>query len=88
VIDVTAVSIRVQWIRGFNGGFEQTFTIRYTDVVSEVVKEKSGIEDKVVGSGQMITDDIEPETKYQLQIFADNSQGQVVGDKVSTVTPG
>ncbi|KAK2139235.1 hypothetical protein LSH36_1917g00028 [Paralvinella palmiformis] len=92
VIDVTAVSIRVQWIRGFNGGLDQTFTIRYTDVVSGVVKEKSGIEDRVVGSGQMITDDItdgiEPETKYQLQIFADNSQGQVVGDKVSAVTPG
>ncbi|KAK2139284.1 hypothetical protein LSH36_1889g00004 [Paralvinella palmiformis] len=92
VIDVTAVSIRVQWIRGFNGGLDQTFTIRYTDVVSGVVKEKSGIEDKVVGSGQMITDDItdgiEPETEYQLQIFADNLQGQVVGDKVSAVTPG
>ena len=92
MIDVTAVSIRVQWIRGFNGGFEQTFIIRYTDVVSGVVKEKSGIEDKVVGSGQMITDDItdgiEPETEYQLQIFADNLQGQVVGDVVSTITPG
>jgi len=35
-----------------------------------------------------ITDGIEPETEYQLQIFADNSQGQVVGDKVSAVTPG
>ena len=92
MIDVTAVSIRVQWIRGFNGGLYQTFTIRYTDVVSGVVKEKSGIEDRVVGSGQMITDDItdgiEPETEYQLQIFADNSQGQVVGNVVSTVTPG
>ena len=92
MIDVTAVSIRVQWIRGFNGGLKQTFTIRYTDVVRGVVKEKSGIEDKVVGSGQMITDDItdgiEPETEYQLQIFADNSQGQVVGNVVSTITPG
>ena len=70
MIDVTAVSIRVQWIRGFNGGFQQTFTIRYTDVVSGVVKEKSGIEDRVVGSGQMITDDItdgiEPETEYRV----------------------
>ena len=92
MIDVTAVSIRVQWIRGFNGGLKQTFSIRYTEIVSGVVKEKSGIEDKVVGSGQMITDDItdgiEPETEYQLQIFADNSQEQAVGDKVSAVTPG
>ena len=92
MINVTAVSIRVQWIRGFNGGLDQTFTIRYTDVVSGVVKEKSGIEDKVVGSGQMMTDDItdgiEPETEYQLQIFADNLKGQVIGDVVSTITPG
>jgi len=92
VIDVTAVSIRVQWIRGFNGGLEQTFSIRYTEVVSGVVKEKSGIEDRVVGSGQMITDDItdgiEPETEYQLQILADNSLGQVVGASISVDTPG
>ncbi|KAK2138197.1 hypothetical protein LSH36_3579g00001 [Paralvinella palmiformis] len=32
VIDVTAVSIRVQWIRGFNGGFNKHL-YRYTDVV-------------------------------------------------------
>ncbi|KAK2140671.1 hypothetical protein LSH36_1280g00089 [Paralvinella palmiformis] len=91
VIDVTAVSIRVQWKRGFNGGLDQTFTIRYTEVVSGVVKEKSGIEDRVVGSGQMITDDItdgiEPETEYQLQILADNSLGQVVGASISVDTP-
>ena len=31
MIDVTAVSIRVQWIRGFNGGLKQTFTIRVTE---------------------------------------------------------
>ena len=92
VIDVTAVSIRVQWITGFNGGLEQTFTIRYTNVATGVVMEKSGIEDRGVGDGQMITDDItdgiEPETEYQLQIFASNSQGQTAGDVISAHTPG
>ena len=92
MINVTIVSIIVQLIRGFNGGFKQIFIIRYSDAVRGVVKEKSSIEDKVVGSGQMMTDDItdgiEPETKYQLQIFADNLQAQVVGDIVTLFTPG
>ena len=35
-----------------------------------------------------ITDGIEPETEYQLQIFASNSEGQTAGDVVSTLTPG
>ena len=38
----TFISIRV---------LEQTFIIRYTDVVSGVVMDKSGIEEKVVGIG-------------------------------------
>ena len=91
VTDVTAVSIRVQWIRGFNGGLEQTFTIRYTNIATGVVREKSGIED-TDGSRQMITDvitdGIEPKTECQLQIIAHDSLGQAVGGNVSTVTQG
>ena len=71
MIDVTAVSITVQWMSGFNGGLEQTFTVRYTNVATGVIREKSDIKD-TDDSGQMITDvitdGIEPE--YQLQIIA------------------
>ena len=92
VIDVTAVSIRVQWLTGFNGGSEQTFTIRYTNVATGVVIEILRIEDRGLDDGEVITydiaDGIEPETEYQLQIFAVNSQGQTTGDVVSTLTPG
>ena len=92
IIDVTAVSIRVQWTTGFNGGLHQTFTIRYTNVATGDTMEKSGIEDTGAGSGQImtedITDSIEPQTEYKLQIFAINSQGKTSGDMEIAFTPG
>ena len=91
ITDVTAVSIKVQWVTGFNGGFDQTFTIRYENVASGVIMEKT-VADIGLGSGQLITenitDGIDPETLYHLTIISGNQLGETVGGQASTATLG
>jgi hypothetical protein len=92
VSDVTAVSVRVQWMTGFNGGLDQIFTVKYQNMATGVVMEETGITDIGPGSGQLmtqdITDGIDPETQYQLQIFTANTLGQTTGGDDSTTTLG
>ena len=88
---MTAVSIKVQWVTGFNGGLDQTFTIRYENVASGLIMEKT-VADTGIGSGQLITenitDGIDPETQYHLTIISVNQLGETIGGQASTTSLG
>ncbi len=86
----TCVSVTLQWLRGFNGGSEQTFTITYTDIDTSDEYTESDIED--TRDAEMIwkvTNGIVPSHRYRFHVTAVNGYGHsdtVTADDI--YTPG
>ncbi|KAJ8319720.1 LOW QUALITY PROTEIN: hypothetical protein KUTeg_002731 [Tegillarca granosa] len=68
-------SVKVTWKRGFNGGHEQTFVIRYTNTDTKEMKETTK-EDTSLNSNYTIEiDGLEPSTTYHFWIYSTNKKG-------------
>ncbi|KAJ8307696.1 hypothetical protein KUTeg_014746 [Tegillarca granosa] len=68
-------SVKVTWKRGYNGGHEQTFVIRYTNTVTQETKE-TAIEDRNQSSNYTVEiDELEPDTTYNFRIYSKNEKG-------------
>ncbi len=72
----TCVSVTLQWLRGFNGGLEQTFTVTYTDLNTSQEYTVSDIEDtrdeEIIWK---VTDGILPSHRYRFHVTAVNLLG-------------
>ena len=72
----TPVSLRVGWSPGWNGGSPQTFTLTYTNMKSGGQPIHKEIPDLEVGFMQYkLTDGIQPDISYQIEISTQNEYG-------------
>ncbi|XP_028838997.1 protein turtle homolog B isoform X3 [Denticeps clupeoides] len=86
-LSVSTISANVSWEPGYDGGFEQTFSVWYGHVVK---REKLGPHDwssLTVPTGQswLQVTGLEPETAYQFSVLAQNKLGTGPFSEVVTV---
>ncbi|KAJ8308129.1 hypothetical protein KUTeg_013003 [Tegillarca granosa] len=68
-------SVKVTWKRGFNGGHEQTFVIRYTNTDSLETKETTKEDNNLNSNYTIEIDGLEPSTTYHFWIYSTNKKG-------------
>ncbi|KTG04394.1 hypothetical protein cypCar_00014939 [Cyprinus carpio] len=86
-VSVSTTSANVSWEPGYDGGFEQTFSVWYGHVVK---REQLGPHDwlsMAVPGGQhwLLVQGLEPETAYQFSVLAQNKLGTGPFSEVVTV---
>ncbi|KAK2139411.1 hypothetical protein LSH36_1806g00000 [Paralvinella palmiformis] len=78
LMDITAISIKINWTAGFNGGFEQRFTALYKAEGNDIEHEAEINSDPEVNKGDIVAytlkDDstIKSNTTYSIRIKAEN----------------
>ena len=81
LMDITAVSIRINWTAGFNGGMKQTFTVYYQTEGSDTTYAVKVTTDPDVNKGDIVmykltnSSTIKPMATYNVWIRAENSFG-------------
>ena len=84
--------ILVQWITGYDGGFNQSFTIKYTDVDIGIVTKTPHIKDTAPSDGRVmqynITKGVYPGVRYKLELTASNLKGTAISNQLLVDTPG
>ena len=94
LMDITAVSMKINWTAGFNGGLQQTFTVVYmTEGCDKEYTERVNT-DLYVNKGDVVayklTDNltIKANTTYIVRIQAENSfeGGSIVDGKSAKYT--
>lgn len=78
ILNVTYNSINLTWTPGFDGGFPQTFNIRYR---KEGAENYQYVDVAPSGATTYEVQDLKMETKYYFSILAFNSQGSSVYTK-------
>ena len=78
LMDITAVSITINWTAGFNGGLQQRFTVIYQAEGSNETHEDKVISHPDVNIGDLVVHKLEdgrsikPNTTYNITIQAEN----------------
>ncbi|KAK2142337.1 hypothetical protein LSH36_968g00018 [Paralvinella palmiformis] len=78
LMDITAVSIKINWTAGFNGGFEQRFTVLYKAAGNDIEHEAEINTDPDVNKGYVVAytlndySTIQSNTTYSIRIKAEN----------------
>lgn len=90
LLSVTTHFIIIQWLPGLDGGLDQTFTVKWTDVVTGKVSQKAGLkpEKNELLMTLQIRDNIKPATRYEIEIYAQNKLGKVAGGTLVVTTQG
>jgi hypothetical protein len=77
-MDITAISIKINWTAGFNGGFEQRFTVLYKGEGNDIEHQVKVDTNQEVNKGDIVVytlkDDttVQSNTSYSIRIKAEN----------------
>ena len=97
LMDITAVSMTINWTAGFNGGLQQTFTVLYKADGTDIEHPADVITEPEISTGDItvykLRDDatIKPVTSYSVWIRTENSFAggvAVEGNSTTFITQG